>query len=411
MAKSSDTNGEEKNVDDKAIGAVEVAKDPVDPSVDAAAVKSDKETGGTQENVKRPAEARDDATKGATPADDRPQQPKDGGARPASAKPVQKKPSRRVMPLVLVLLLGGVAAFAFSNVYPSGDRSGSITAQLDAQADQIAALEARLAAMPDFNLSGVEARITDLAEETSAQVRAVTDVMAEQFGAIETRILSIEGQTGGTGGLSEDVLNAYQRDLEAMRADLVASNEAIMAAAAQTEVMLEEARLKTETLEQETRASAARAALNRVAASVESGAPFAVALSDLAAGNVPDVLVSAADLGVATTPELADDFPDAARAALGAARAAGLSDDAGGIGGFFRTQLDVRSTTPREGSDPDAILSRAEAAVQEGQIASALGELDALPDVARAEMADWIARAQQRADVLAAIATLSNTNN
>jgi len=333
VAKSSETNGDEKNVDDKAVGTVEVAKDAVD----------------------------------------QPRQATDGGVKPADAKPEQKhkpkqkKSSRRVVPLVLVVLLVGVAAFAFSNGYPAGNRSGSVTAQLDAQADQIAALEARLAAMPDVDLSGLEAQITDLAEESSAQVRAVSDVIAEQFGAIETRILAIEGQTGGTGGLSEDVLNAYQRDLEAMRADLVASNEANMAAAAQTEAMLEEARLKTEELEQEARASAGRAALNRVAASVESGAPFAVALSDLAPGNVPDVLMSAADLGVATTPELADDFPDVARAALGAARAAGLSDDAAGIGGFFRTQLDVRSTTPREGSDPDAILSRAEAAVQAGR--------------------------------------------
>jgi hypothetical protein len=56
-------------------------------------------------------------------------------------------------------------------------------------------------------------------------------------------------------------------------------------------------------------------------------------------------------------------------------------------------------------------LSRAEAAIKAGRVADALAELEALPEVARAEMTDWTARATQRADVLDAIATLSETFN
>jgi hypothetical protein len=49
-------------------------------------------------------------------------------------------------------------------------------------------------------------------------------------------------------------------------------------------------------------------------------------------------------------------------------------------------------------------LSRAEAAIKAAS--RRLAELEALPEVARAEMTDWTARATQRADVLDAIATL-----
>ena len=125
-----------------------------------------------------------------------------------------------------------------------------------------------------------------------------------------------------------------------------------------------------------------------------------------------------ANLGEAPTPGLRAaaeryldglGFPDAARAALATARAEGLSDDAAGLGGFLRSQFDVRSTTPQEGAGPDAVLSRAEAAVKEGRVADALAELEALPEVARAEMTDWMGQAQSRADVLDAIATLTET--
>ncbi|MFB1024955.1 MAG: hypothetical protein QMC33_06380, partial [Octadecabacter sp.] len=69
------------------------------------------------------------------------------------------------------------------------------------------------------------------------------------------------------------------------------------------------------------------------------------------------------------------------------------------------------SSSPQEGAGPDAVLSRAEAAIKAGRVADALAELEALPEVARAEMTDWTARATQRADVLDAIATLSETYN
>ena len=91
-------------------------------------------------------------------------------------------------------------------------------------------------------------------------------------------------------------------------------------------------------------------------------------------------------------------FADAARAGLGASLGAG---DTGGsaLGNFLRAQTGARSVEPREGGDPDAVLSRADAAVARGDIAAALAEIDVLPEPGRAAMKGWTdqARAWQAA--------------
>jgi hypothetical protein len=63
---------------------------------------------------------------------------------------------------------------------------------------------------------------------------------------------------------------------------------------------------------------------------------------------------------------------------------------------------------PREGDDPDAILSRVQAAVSSGDLETALAEISALPEGAQAEMADWIADAEARSAVTAALETVTD---
>ena len=188
-----------------------------------------------------------------------------------------------------------------------------------------------------------------------------------------------------------------------------------MSVAAQAETNLAAVREEAAELEKDAiasaRAASIRAALNRLATAVETGAPFGDALSDIGITDLPIALMDAAENGVATTAQLIEAFPIAARLALSTARAEGVSDDAVGFGGFLRSQFEVRSTSPQEGASPDAILSRAEAAIKEGLVADALAELKALPEVSRAEMTDWTARATQRSNALDAIATFSETFN
>ncbi len=58
------------------------------------------------------------------------------------------------------------------------------------------------------------------------------------------------------------------------------------------------------------------------------------------------------------------------------------------------------------GDDPDAILSRAEAAVGSGDLTTALTEISALPAEGQARMAEWVALATRRQAALAALTTL-----
>lgn len=314
----------------------------------------------------------------------------------------------------LPLLLGGVVAgaigYGVATYFPMNDGSVDVSVQMQAQADQLAALEAKLADIPAVDLSGVEAQIASVGD----QAAALSGAIDTNFADLDARLTEVEKRPGADGTLSDTALAAYQRELEQLRADLEIQQATVMSAVAQAETDLAAARAEAEALEQEALASAeaaaSRAALNRVSTAIETGAPFADALGDLG-GDLPAALSSAAENGVATTAELTSDFPAAARAALAAARAEGVSDESGGLGGFLRNQFDVRSTAPQEGSSPDAVLSRAEAAIKEGRVADALAEIEALPEVARAEMTDWTAQATERADVLDAVATLSETYN
>ncbi|NCM97487.1 MAG: hypothetical protein GW948_09390, partial [Rhodobacterales bacterium] len=100
-------------------------------------------------------------------------------------------------------------------------------------------------------------------------------------------------------------------------------------------------------------------------------------------------------------------FPEAARAALDAALRADMGTSlTQRMTAFLRTQTGARSLTPREGTDPDAVLSRAEAALLGGDLAGAQAEIGALPPEAQAAMADWQALAERRLAATDALAAL-----
>lgn len=156
----------------------------------------------------------------------------------------------------------------------------------------------------------------------------------------------------------------------------------------------------------------ARAALTRVVTAVENGEAFEPALGaleEVTPVEVPEALRSAASEGVPSVAALRESFPEAARAALAAARAEVPESEVYGIGGFLRRQLSARSVTPREGNDPDAILSRVEASLRAGDLDTALAEAEALPAPAQAAMQEWLDSAQARQSATAAAQSLSDS--
>ena len=112
--------------------------------------------------------------------------------------------------------------------------------------------------------------------------------------------------------------------------------------------------------------------------------------------------------GLPSVTQLRETFPAAARAALESALRANMGESwTDRVSSFLRSQTGLRSLTPRQGDDPDAILSRAEAALATGDVAAALTELETLPDSAKPPLADWTAQARIRTEGAAALAAMA----
>ena len=250
------------------------------------------------------------------------------------------------------------------------------------------AAKAESAVSTGADATALEARIDGLSERV--------ETVAKDVIALGARLTEAEKRPMSE-GLSASAIEAYEREVEQLRAQVAAQ--------------LAEAETLKANSEETARNTLIQAALTRVTAALDSGVPYEAALIDLANASgqsAPEALAGPAALGVVTLPALIDGFPEVARAALAEARKAESSTDTGSrIGAFLKAQLGARSVTPKEGMDPDAILSRAEAALKGGDIAAALVEIDTLPVESQAKMTSWREAAETRAAALAAADALA----
>ena len=111
--------------------------------------------------------------------------------------------------------------------------------------------------------------------------------------------------------------------------------------------------------------------------------------------------------GVATEAVLRSGFDVAARKALAASSLEEAGGGALGLMARVKNLISVRPSQPRDGDSPGAILSRAENALNQGEIGFALLQLEDLPLPAQDAMADWMTQARARAEAEAALAALS----
>ncbi|MEO1640337.1 MAG: hypothetical protein AAFU41_13940 [Pseudomonadota bacterium] len=348
----------------------------------------------------KPAPAPEEST--AVPPVEKPETP---APAPTETQQPQTAPARKstqqgglgVFPLFLGGIAAGAIGFAVASLSTPAADTG-LADDLAAQQGSLNALEDRVAAL---DLSAVSAAQADLEAQLSS--------LSNDLGALADRITALEERPTVTLDADGPDATALNTEIEALRAQITE-----MTGAAATE--LEEARAAAAAIEENAAAAArnaaARAALSRVQVAMESGAPLGAALNDLedATGEPAPAALAAARDGVPTLSSLQAAFPDAARAALATARREGVAgEETTGFGAFLRSQFDVRSTTPQEGDSADAILSRAEAAMGSGRLSDALAEISALPEVARAEMSEWLAIAETRADAVAAVDILSTS--
>lgn len=299
--------------------------------------------------------------------------------------PAEPHAAPRARPVFVPLLLGGVVAavlgFGLARMIPGGwpvQDTSALQAEISRQAQEITALRDGIAAAAGPDLSQIEQRLTAI------------EGAPPNLGDLQTQIDALKAQVS-SGTLTPDV-----------QAIVDQTRDALEQTRAQAEALRAEA-------EEAARATSIAAALTRIAAALDSGTPYGASLDSLTAGGVevPAALADNAS-GLPSLTRLQDSFPAAARAGLQAS----LNADMGAtwaerVGAFLRSQTGARSLSPREGTDPDAILSRAEAALAGGDVAGTLEEIGQLPLEGQGAMGDWRAEAERRVAADAALATLT----
>ena len=265
----------------------------------------------------------------------------------------------------------------------------------------------------DNALSDLSGRVAALEEAPALEVPEIPDMtpmiedIATQIGVLAQRLDALEARpVGGSGVIDEGAqaaLEQTQQELDEIRQALAGQREELA-------LLTEEAAREEEAAQLSARTAMQRAALTRIQTAVDTGTGYAQALTDLQETDmdVPQALLEQAEDGVPTLADLQSSFPEVARDALRAAR---QQDSGGGVTDFLQTQLGLRSLEPRAGNDPDAILSRAEAALRDGRVADTLAELEALSEPAMAVLDGWRSQAETRLAAVAAVQDLSQTLN
>ena len=289
----------------------------------------------------------------------------------------------------------------------TGNQIADLRAALEEQSGQMAELKA---VTPDG--MAMEASLLELSG-TSESVMAELDRFEGTMADLRERIENMEAQPVPIGALTErdDYDRLVEEILGSVDSRFTEMRKALDRGLAEMEAARAAAAISEQVAKQTERETAASEALARIVSALESGKAFATDLGifeEMSGLAPPERLVSVAGEGVPTRGELAEAFPEAARAALRAATAEAMeSGDINPVRAFLRTQLGLRSLKPREGDDPDAVLSRAEVAAIEDDIDTALAEIAVLPQSGRDRFSDWIAQAELRRGALDAVEALS----
>jgi hypothetical protein len=378
--------------------------DKADAASDGDAAEPDEADGQTQETSE---EGAAETVEDTTPADET----------TTPAPPPERIVEKRG-PGFVPLVIGGVVAagigyFAsFSGLLPGAggsDTNTEIESALAQQSEVLSALQEQVATLGTTEAPSVD--LSPLTDEIAA-LGARIDETAGAIGALSERVGTLEERPVFTGDVTADAAEAAEA-VAAMEEQMRAQEEEAARLAAEAEETARAAEEAIAAAEAEARAAMAaaeaEAALNELRLAVAEGLPFAEPLAAVAAvADVPEALSAAAESGVASLEDVQAAFPAAARAALPVALRESAGDSAvDRFTAFVQGQVGGRAVAPREGDNPDAVLSRAQAAVSDGDLETALSEISALPEGALGEMAGWIADAEARTAVVTALESVA----
>ncbi|SEN55087.1 hypothetical protein SAMN05216227_10175 [Pseudorhodobacter antarcticus] len=316
-------------------------------------------------------------------------------------KPTAAKPS--FVPMVFGGVIAAGLGFALAQfVAPNGWPTSNVNplqTQIAEQAEQIAALQAQLQSLPPpADTSALQDEVAQLRAASTAAQQSAPDLTD-----LTTRLATLEQRPTAAASTNPAAIDALTSDIATLRQGLDAQKAAADALIESAEIARQQAAAEAQTV-------LLQATLNNVQAAMQNGLPFAeqLALLSDAGLSIPAALTNTAENGLPTTATLAASFDEPARAALNISLRGDMGDTTTERAwSFLRAQTGARSLTPQEGSDPDAVLSRADAAVAVGDFATALSEIATLPEPAQAALADWVAQVNLRNDAQSATAALA----
>jgi len=345
--------------------------------------------------------------------------------------PVSEKHKSTFVPLVLGGVLSGAVGFGAATYYFMSQPSDEAQALVQVQAT-LGEHGAKLAEVR-ANVGGLSGAIESVETDLSRKVSGLTETTAQQdtelaealsgmsgnIADFETRLTALEKRPiAEAGGMTGEAAAAYERELRTMRDLLETQRSDIEKLAAEATARIEGVAQQAATAEQAAektaKATALTAAVSQLQSALDNGGAFETTLTGLAATGVkiPPVLTNAAKGGVPTLVALQEGYPEAARAGLSASVKAVTGDGAmDKLGSFFRSQVGARSLEPREGDDPDAVLSRAEAALANSDIAAAITLIGALPEEGQMAMSAWVKDAGVRLQAVDAVRMLADGLN
>ena len=353
------------------------------------------------------------------------QQPDDNGD-----KPDTDKPKSGFVPLLLGGVLSGAIGFGAASYYflnrPSEVEQNLAKVQETLQSQQAALkdVSALAGGLPDAlaqvktETGDMVASLATISNNKDEELATTLSDISARLQDIDTRLIALEKRPVAENGMTSEAAAAYERELQNMR-DLLAVQKAdieklVAEATARIEGVAQQAAQAEKTAEETARATAIKVAVSQLQSALDNGGAFEATIANLetAGAQVPPVLKEAAKGGVPTLLDLQESYPAAARAALAASVKATTGEGVGDrIGAFFRAQVGARSLEPREGDDPDAVLSRAEAALGKGDIANTIALIGTLPEQGQAAMAEWVKQAETRLQAVQAVGALADSLN
>lgn len=301
---------------------------------------------------------------------------------------------------------------------------GTISDSLDTQAERLAALEAELEragsdpsqAEIEQTLTSVNDQVTALADRLELMESAASGEpvdltpVSDRLAGLEEQISALQERTGQQAAQIEQMSQTDRLDQLAQRIEELSAT--VQTQAQTIEQQQQAIQNVAQSAEAEANRIAVQGALTGIRAALDTGEPYAEeigALREATGATVPEGLSEPAEEGVPTLNELRQSFPEPAREALSESIAATAGDGvADRFGAFIRAQTGARSLDEQAGDGPDAILSRAEARLNEGDLQAALDEIATLPEAGQEALSGWTARARKR---LAATQGLSELNS